>query len=119
MDTYETFSVINPWYQGSADITTFEPEELLGTKMRALYQRKKGRDLFDLHYAHTKLELDSLKVIRCFKEYMLKEGNMPPTGREFELNLVEKTKAPEFAGDIEALLRPDVDYDQQAAFSMF
>jgi len=115
----ETFSVDNPWYRGSADITTFEPEELLGTKMRALYQRKKGRDLFDLHYAHTKLELDSLKVIRCFKEYMLKEGNMPPTGREFELNLVEKTKDPEFAGDIEALLRPDVDYDQQAAFSMF
>ena len=37
----ETYSVDNPWFQGTADITTFELEELLGTKLRALYQRKK------------------------------------------------------------------------------
>jgi len=28
-------------------------EELLGTKLRALYQRRKGRDLFDLAVALT------------------------------------------------------------------
>ena len=42
------FSFNNRWVSGSCNITTYKLEELLGTKMRALYQRKKGRDLFDL-----------------------------------------------------------------------
>ena len=46
-----TFAVKNPWFQGEADIPTYELEDLLGTKMRALFQRKKGRDLFDLWLA--------------------------------------------------------------------
>lgn len=37
--------VANPWYESKAEITSFGLEELLATKMRALYQRKKGRDL--------------------------------------------------------------------------
>lgn len=41
------FSVDSDWYQGSAVVQTYELEELLGTKLRALYQRRKGRDLFD------------------------------------------------------------------------
>ncbi len=43
--------VAGPWYAGEADVLTFAPEELLGTKLRALYQRAKGRDLFDLSQA--------------------------------------------------------------------
>ena len=35
------------WYSGTAAIATFEINELLATKLRALYQRRKGRDLFD------------------------------------------------------------------------
>ncbi len=42
------FSVESRWFRGSAKILTYELEELLGTKLRALYQRRKGRDLFDL-----------------------------------------------------------------------
>lgn len=40
--------VENSWFTGEAELTTYHFEELLGTKLRALYQRKKGRDLFDL-----------------------------------------------------------------------
>ncbi len=46
--TKRPFSVESRWYSGRADISTFELDELLATKMRALYQRRKGRDLFDL-----------------------------------------------------------------------
>ena len=42
--------VETPWFQGESTIRTYKLEELLGTKLRALYQRKKGRDLFDLWY---------------------------------------------------------------------
>jgi len=45
------FTVTSRWFEGTADIVTFELDELLGTKLRALYQRKKGRDLFDLALA--------------------------------------------------------------------
>lgn len=41
-------AVDSPWWQGGGEIGTFATEELLGTKLRALYQRSKGRDLFDL-----------------------------------------------------------------------
>jgi len=32
----------SPWHAGATDVLTYELEELLGTKLRALYQRKKG-----------------------------------------------------------------------------
>ena len=38
------------WFTGSADIITYEMDELMATKLRALYQRRKGRDLFDVWY---------------------------------------------------------------------
>ena len=37
----------NSWFSGRCELTTYALEELLGTKLRALYQRAKGRDLFD------------------------------------------------------------------------
>ncbi len=111
----ETFSVDNPWFQGSAEVTTYQPEELLGTKLRALYQRKKGRDLFDLHYALEHLDLEIDKIVECFHAYMEQEENRAPSAREFELNMEEKMKDEEFTGDITALLRPEIEYDQDDA----
>jgi predicted nucleotidyltransferase component of viral defense system len=40
--------VENPWSAGEAGIPTFSIEEMLATKLRALLQRNKGRDLVDL-----------------------------------------------------------------------
>ena len=51
------FIVENSWFTGECEITTYRLNELLGTKLRALYQRKKGRDLFDLYVALTKAEV--------------------------------------------------------------
>jgi predicted nucleotidyltransferase component of viral defense system len=42
------FKVDNPWFSGETYIPTFSTEEILATKMRALLQRNKGRDLVDL-----------------------------------------------------------------------
>lgn len=47
------FSVQSDWFHGECHLTTYTLEELLGTKLRALYQRKKGRDLYDLWKAIT------------------------------------------------------------------
>lgn len=37
--------VDNPWFTGETGIPTFSREEMLATKLRALLQRDKGRDL--------------------------------------------------------------------------
>lgn len=40
----------SPWFTGATDIITYELDDLMATKLRALYQRRKGRDLFDIWY---------------------------------------------------------------------
>lgn len=40
--------VDSPWWSGQGNILTFTPAELVSTKIRALFQRNEGRDLFDL-----------------------------------------------------------------------
>lgn len=111
------FSVESDWFTGNAKIRTYNVNELLGTKLRALYQRSKGRDLFDLNYARLNLELDFEKIITCFKKYTtFAEGNRPPSKKEFLLNMVKKENDVNFSGDMEALLRPGIIYNQETAF---
>ena len=110
------FEVKSDWFTGSATIRTYSINELLGTKLRALYQRSKGRDLFDLDYSRLHLGVDHDAIIQCFKEYMAFAVGKPPRQKEFLMNMEEKEKDPNFIGDMEALLRPEIRYDQEAAF---
>jgi len=111
------FSVKSDWFSGDAKIRTYNINELLGTKLRALYQRSKGRDLFDLNYARLNVELDYEKIIVCFKEYItFATGKRAPSKKEFLLNIEEKEKNPLFKGDMEALLRSGIEYSQEEAF---
>jgi predicted nucleotidyltransferase component of viral defense system len=106
----------NPWYSGSAEVTTFELDELLGTKLRALYQRRKGRDLFDLWLSISRGIVDPQRIVDCFEEYMHREGH-PVSRAQFEQNLHDKESDPAFLGDIKPLLRADVDYDAASAMA--
>jgi predicted nucleotidyltransferase component of viral defense system len=110
------FKITNEWFTGEAGITTYKIDELLGTKLRALYQRKKGRDLFDLHYAGQKHKLDYDSIIKCYLEYMKFSVGKAPSQKEFLLNLEQKKTDADFSGDMEGLLKPEMAYDQNAAF---
>ena len=110
------FEVESEWFSGKADIKTYQLNELLATKLRALYQRKKGRDLFDLYYAHQNAELDYNEIIYCYNEYMNFVVEKPPTKKQFLLNLEEKQNDSDFSGDMEALIRLGLDYNQEEAF---
>lgn len=111
------YTVQSDWFSGNCDIRTYQLNELLGTKLRALYQRSKGRDLFDLDYARRNAELDLNEVIFCFRNYIESSTNKKaPSQREFLLNIEAKENDPNFTGDIEGLLRPEIEYDQNAAF---
>jgi predicted nucleotidyltransferase component of viral defense system len=104
------FVVENPWYSGSAPITTFALDELLATKLRALFQRRKGRDLYDLWLALDTLEPDPRAVAECFSGYM-KANGLRVTRAEFEANLSEKVQNPSFRADVAPLLRDPDGYD--------
>jgi predicted nucleotidyltransferase component of viral defense system len=61
------FEMKNPWFSGEVNIPSYALEELLGTELRALYQRKKGRDLFDLWAAYQLApEVANDEIVRCF-----------------------------------------------------
>ncbi len=112
------FQVDNPWYRDGADLLTFAPEELLGTKVRALYQRKKGRDLFDLSETLSRLpDLDTQAIIDCFLRYLEHDG-LRVSRAEFERNLVEKMDDDLFLRDVPPLLAAGISYDPQRAFEL-
>ncbi len=110
------FEVQSEWFSGKAKVTTYDINELLGTKLRALYQRKKGRDLFDLYYANQNAKLNYSQLIECYQKYIAFVVGKSPTKKQFLINLKEKQRDPGFAGDMEGLLRPKVEYDQGKAF---
>lgn len=98
----KSFEVKSLWFSNQANTTTLE--ELLSTKLRALYQRKKGRDLFDLITALKQFPtLDTNKVINCFEHYMNFEKTKISRA-EFEINLTEKLNDIAFIEDILPLL---------------
>ncbi len=112
------FSYESLWASGSCNLTTYKLEELLGTKMRALYQRKKGRDLFDLAYALQNAEVNPEEIVRCYKRYIGFVVETPPTYKQFIANMEEKMMDPEFTGDTVKLLRPGISYDPNSAWDL-
>jgi len=112
--TSRTFSVENPWFTGSVELPVYHLDELLGTKMRALYQRRKGRDLFDLWAALEDGVADPNRVIECFERYLAHEG-VTVSRVEFEANLAAKLESDVFLEDIKPLIAGDITYDPVAA----
>ena len=103
------------WHTGEAIITTYGLDELLATKLRALYQRKKGRDLFDLWYALNNAEVNIDKVIEAFRHYMNEEGN-GVSQKEFIANMEMKIEDVDFVGDMHGLLRSGIAYNINEAY---
>lgn len=94
-------AVTSRWWTGEADILTYELEDLLGTKLRALYQRRKGRDLFDLWIALTQLQPDEAEIVAALAHYM---GDAIFTYPQLRLNLQAKLSDSVFSNDIAGLL---------------
>lgn len=79
---------------------TFQPEELIATKIRALYQRSKGRDLFDLWLALNELRLEPAAILAAFGPYR-PVGLTAAQARE---NLTRKLNDQMFRQDLDPLV---------------
>ena len=101
------FGVENPWFAGEAAIPTFSREEMLATKLRALLQRNKGRDLFDLDYALTVFEgLNTARIVECFRLY-LEKAEQAISRAEAQQRMFQKLANPTFITDMRPLLQTD------------
>jgi predicted nucleotidyltransferase component of viral defense system len=107
------YRVLSNWWSGGAQIATFDIDELMGTKLRALYQRSKGRDLFDLWHVLNTADADDERIIQALNHYM-QDGAFNYS--DLAANLAKKLANPDFTGDLNELVaaQPD-EYDLAAA----
>jgi len=105
-----SFSIRSPWFEGRAVIQTYTLDELMGTKLRALYQRRKGRDLFDLGIALGMKGVEPKRIVQAFRRYMQAEGSNVSRDA-FEKNLAAKITSRPFNDDLRPLLAPGIRYD--------
>lgn len=111
------FEVDSSWYRAKTEIASFEPEELFGTKLRALLQRRKNRDLFDLNEGLRQLLMNLDKLIACFQHYLVLEGK-PITRAVAEQRMLEKLTR-SLTEDIAPLLPAGVTFTEDDAIDAF
>lgn len=95
-----------------ASARSYDINEMLGTKTRALLQREQGRDLFDLYHAWqlgqaglTHYAIDGARAMAAFTWYMEAEGTRIRAGDANRI-LSQHLKKPAFRNDMSNLLRP-------------
>jgi len=99
-------------------IPSYSIDEMLATKLRALYQRRKGRDLFDIWWASQRATISPAAIVRLFRRYMVESGFAVPRRADFERNLAGKERSGAF-DEVRPLLRPNVPFDAPAALAWF
>jgi predicted nucleotidyltransferase component of viral defense system len=103
---------------GVVDLKTYDIDEMLGTKMRALFQRDQSRDLFDLNRALTDptplYRPDPDRIVFAFRKYMQDEGSKVDANA-FRRDLSHKLAMPSFRNDMNQMLRPGTSFDVDAA----
>jgi predicted nucleotidyltransferase component of viral defense system len=109
------FQVNSEWFKGTANIITYEIDELMATKLRALYQRRKGRDLFDLWHVGNQGLLNLEMMLDIFRHYCANDG-MVISKEEFMKNLSQKKNHPDFQIDMHALLPVELNWDFEKAY---
>lgn len=111
----EKFEMHSEWFHGFADIITYEIDELMATKLRALYQRRKGRDLFDVWYVAKQKLIDLNRVLDIYSKYCAND-NAHIQGVDFLNNLVLKKNHPDFQSDMIPLLPRELNWNFEEAY---
>jgi len=109
------YTMDSEWFEGQCVISTYQLEELMATKLRALYQRRKGRDLFDLWLVFTQNLADPNLAIEIFQKYCDNDGNRI-TRDLFHKNMELKRTNSDFQFDMDVLLPHNIQWEFDKAF---
>lgn len=94
------FRVVSPWWNGDALVQTFTLRELVATKIRALFERNKGRDLFDMWLALTELGVTGDDLLEVFGPY----HSPSITAKSAVANLEAKLRSRSFRHDLDGFI---------------
>lgn len=121
ISTTERFAILGreerllavPDHEEPVAISTYRLEEQASTKLRALYGRQKGRDIFDLFHIGA-FPLDE-RAVRKLTLYYFYHARMIFDFPTFQANLEEKLRRRGFADDVRSLIRSGERFDWETA----
>jgi len=114
---HRRLEVRSRWFNAATDVPVYQLDELLATKLRALYQRRKGRDLFDLGLALRHLAVNPRRLCQVFHRYMQAYGHAV-TAAVFRTNLEAKLGHRGFLTDCAPLVSPGTPTDPSADYEL-
>lgn len=98
----------------TTSIETYTLEELLSTKIRALYDRLKGRDVYDIWAADRRSTLEKTALRKMFLYYFYRDRKeFKP--KLFYSRLEEALSKHEIEDDVSGYLRPDINFKLETA----
>lgn len=107
------------------NVMSYDLDEMLGTKLRALLQREHGRDLFDITWAWDVSQkpgalssVNPARVGEAFRYYMEQEGSSFAAA-EIKKELARRMGSRKFLRDMEGYLAVGQAYSPQTAYQQF
>jgi predicted nucleotidyltransferase component of viral defense system len=111
----ERFPIVSPVMKqvktpdGSADVITYTLEELTATKLRALLERFKGRDVYDLYFI-SQLKPDPIVTRKMFLYYFYRSRKVFNPKVHYK-NLVRRYKSVNYVDAVSVFVKPTVKLD--------
>lgn len=106
-------------------VKSYDLDEMLGTKLRALLQREHGRDLYDLWRAwvvsessNSTTKVQPIRVAEAFSFYMKRENSKLPRS-EIQREMQRRMSSTKFLNDMTGYLPEGVTYSPQQAYEVF
>lgn len=101
--------------EGRFGISTYQLEELTATKLRALFERLKGRDIYDLYFvSELKPRPEAISTRKLFLYYFYRSKKVFNPKVYFR-NLDEKYKSGRYIDDVSKFVKPTVQFSFKAA----
>ena len=98
---------------GLADIVTYTLEELTATKLRALLERFKARDIYDLFFI-SRLKPDPKIIRKMFLYYFYRSRKVFNPKVHYE-NIIKRYESGNYADDVTDFIKPTVTFDLAVA----
>jgi predicted nucleotidyltransferase component of viral defense system len=94
---------------GAANVTTYTLEELASTKLRALVERNRGRDIYDLYFI-SKLKPNSTVIRKMFLYYFYRSRKVFNPKIHYK-NLTNRYENGTYTDDVSDFVKPTVPFD--------
>ncbi len=98
--------------EGNSEVTTYTLEELTSTKLRALMERSKGRDVYDLYFI-SKLKPNPTITRKMFLYYFYRSRKIFNSKIHYQ-NLTKRYET-NYVDDVSAFIKPTVRFDLSKA----